>query len=272
LNWYASDNGSYGTVTSNDAHTGTYTSELFKPDTTASTSEIVYYSVPVAVEPGEWYKISVYVKTQGVNNSEDFEPTYILRERLDDRIGLCYFFHTGSIETNWALEGGDKFVYIDQTTSHTNWTLYEVVEQAPAAATGISVRSRFTSNPTGKAFFDDFSVYKMILADPALDVDDAGEVAQLPTGFELNQNYPNPFNPTTTIHFEIPHTDWINVTVYNLLGQKIATLANGVHEQGRYKVIWNGRDGMQQQVPSGVYIYSLRSDEIQINKKMILLR
>jgi hypothetical protein len=273
LNWYASNNGSYGTVTSNAAHTGTYAAELFKPDTTASTSEIVYYSVPAAVKPGEWYKIGVYVKTSGVNDSADFEPTYTLKERIDERIGLCYFFHTGSIETAWSLSGGDKYAYIDQTTTATGWTHYQVVEQAPDDATGISVRARFTSNPTGRAYFDNFSVYKMILADPdPLGVDDAGEITQLPTGFVLNQNYPNPFNPTTTIHFELPHTSWIKLTVYNLLGQKIATLADGIHEQGRFKVIWNGLDGMQQQVPSGVYIYSLQSDEIQINKKMILLR
>ena len=272
LNWYASDNGSYGTVTSADANSGTYTAELFKPDTTASTSEIVYYSVPVAVKPGEWYKIGVYVKTQAVNDSTAFEPTYTMRDRLDERIGLCYFWHIGSLETEWSLEGGDKYAYIDQTTTHTGWTHYQVVEQAPATATGISVRARFTSNPTGKAFFDDFSVYKMVLADPALGVDDAGEVTVLPTGFKLNQNYPNPFNPTTTINFEIPQTDWINITVYNLLGRKITTLVNGVHEQGSYKVSWNGLDGNHQSVPSGVYIYSLRSNEIQMNKKMLLLR
>ncbi|MEE9189425.1 MAG: T9SS type A sorting domain-containing protein [Candidatus Neomarinimicrobiota bacterium] len=274
LNWYASDNDTYGTVTSNEANTGTYAAELYKPPGSTSTSEIVYYSVPVPVEAGEWYKVGFWVKTEGVNTGDAFEPSYIRKERLDDRLGITYFFHSGDIATEWSLDGGDKFVYVDQREAATGWTHYQVAEQAPAdnPATGISVRARFTSNPTGTAYFDDFSVYKMVLADPALGVDDAGEVTQLPTGFELAQNYPNPFNPTTTIHFELPHTDWIVLTVYNLLGQKIATLADGIHEQGRYKVIWNGLDGMQQQVPSGVYIYSLRSGETQINKKMILLR
>ena len=195
-----------------------------------------------------------------------------MKDRIDARIGLCYFWHVGSLETEWSLEGGDKYAYIDQTTTSTGWTHYQVVEQAPANATGISVRARFTSNPTGKAFFDDFSVYKMVLADPALGVDDAGEVTVLPTGFELKQNYPNPFNPTTTINFAIPQTDWVNITVYNLLGRKITTLVNGVHEQGSYKISWNGMDGNHQPVPSGVYIYSLRSNTVQMNKKMILLR
>jgi hypothetical protein len=159
LNWYSSTNRSYGTVTDNAAKTGSYSAELFKPDTTTSTSEIVYYSMPVAVEAGAWYKIGVWVKTAGVNDSIAFEPTYIRKERLDDRIGLCYFFHGEVImEEGFALLGGDKYVYIDQTTVDKDWTHYVVAEQAPAEATGISVRARFTSNPTGTAWFDDFSV------------------------------------------------------------------------------------------------------------------
>ncbi|MFP4548464.1 MAG: hypothetical protein ACLFQM_10045, partial [Fidelibacterota bacterium] len=167
LNWYASDNGSYGTITDNAAHTGEYTAELFKPDTTSSTSEIVYYSVPAPVEEGEWYKIGVWVKTEGVNFDESFEPTYITKERLDERLGLCYFFHTDeNLMEGWSTLGGDKFVYVDQTTEDGDWAHYVVAEKAPAGATGISVRARFTSNPTGTAYFDDFTVEKMVVAQP----------------------------------------------------------------------------------------------------------
>jgi len=108
LNWYSSSNGSYGTVTDNAAKTGSYAAELFKPDTTSSTSEIVYYSIPVAVEAGAWYKVGVWVKTEGVNDSAAFEPTYITKERLDDRLGLCYFFHTGSITEKHVKSCGER--------------------------------------------------------------------------------------------------------------------------------------------------------------------
>ncbi|MBU0713687.1 hypothetical protein KKA87_17430, partial [bacterium] len=162
LNWYLSDNGSYGIVTDNTANTGNYSAELFKPETSSSSAEIVYYSIPVPVEAGEWYKVGVWVKTQGVNTDESFEPTYITTERLDDRLGLCYFFHTGDIDHGWSLSGGEKFVYVDQTTADKEWTHYVVAEKAPDDATGISVRARFTSYPTGKSWFDDFSVEKII--------------------------------------------------------------------------------------------------------------
>jgi len=272
LNWYASDNGSYGTVTDNAANTGDYSAELFKPDTTASSSEIVYYSVPVAVEPKAWYQVGVWVKTEDVNDSTDFEPTFIRKGRIDERIGLCYFFHKGSIETDWQLSGGDKYVYIDQRDSTMDWTHYVVAERAPDDATGISVRSRFTSHPTGTAWFDDFSVKKMTLTTGPVKVED--DVARiLPQKFELLQNYPNPFNPQTTIEFRVPHTGWINLTVYNLLGQKVRTLVNGVYEQGQYRTMWNGKNEMNQLVSTGIYIYTLTTDNnTRITNKMLLLR
>ncbi|MCH7612788.1 MAG: T9SS type A sorting domain-containing protein [Candidatus Marinimicrobia bacterium] len=274
LNWYGSGNGSYGTVTDNEAHSGSYASELFKPDTTSSTSEIVYYSIPQPVEAGEWYKIGVWVKTADVNDSSAFEPTYILRERLDERIALCYFFHTGDIATEWSVAGGDKFVYIDQRDPATGWTHYVVAEQAPDDATGISVRARFTSNPTGTAWFDNFSAMKMVVATPTItvSVDDGNESYHFPTDFELSHNYPNPFNPVTTIEFAVPHDEWINLTIYNLLGQKVNTLINGVHSQGRYQITWNAQNEFGQPVSSGVYIYTLITKDTRITKKMLLVR
>ncbi|MCH7732068.1 MAG: T9SS type A sorting domain-containing protein, partial [Candidatus Marinimicrobia bacterium] len=151
---------------------------------------------------------------------------------------------------------------------------YVVAEQAPDDATGISVRARFTSSPTGTAWFDNFSAMKMVVATPTVvvSVDDGNESYQIPTEYALAQNYPNPFNPQTIIEFAIPHTGWINLTIYNLLGQKVRTLANGIHEQGRYRIIWDGRNELDQSVSSGMYIYSLMTDKTRITKKMLLLR
>ena len=272
LNWYSSTNGSYGTVTDNEANSGSFAAELFKPDTTSSTSEIVYYSIPQAVEAGEWYKIGVWVKTLEVNHADSLKPTYIMTERLDDQIALCYFFHSGNIATEWSLAGGDKFVYIDQQDSTMGWTHYVVAEKAPDDATGISVRARFTSNPTGTAWFDDFSAMKMVVAPPLVAVDDGNESYQIPTDFELSQNYPNPFNPITMINFAVPYDEWINLTIYNLLGQKVRTLVNGVHAQGRYQINWNAQNDFGQTVSSGVYIYTLTTKDTRITKKMLLIR
>jgi len=269
LNWYAGDNGSYGTVTDNAAHTGSYAAELFKPDTTSSTSEIVYYSIPVAVEAGAWYKVGVWVKTEAVNDSAVFEPTYITKERLDDRLGLCYFFHTGSITEAWSTLGGDKYVYVDQTTVDKDWTHYVVAEQAPDDATGISVRARFTSRPTGTAWFDDFSVQKMVVSSTAIDPEFVNVV---PDKFQLLSNYPNPFNPETNIRFTVPEISRVNISIYNMLGQKVRTLVNNVMITGYHTVTWNACNDMGDPVASGVYIYVMTSNDQRFTNKMMLIR
>ncbi|MCF7740516.1 MAG: T9SS type A sorting domain-containing protein [Candidatus Marinimicrobia bacterium] len=271
MNWYDANNGSYGIVEDNAAHTGSYSAELFKPDTTNSSSEIVYYSTPAPVEAGEWYKVGVWVKTEGVNDSSTFEPTYITKERLDKRLGLCYFFHADDdIEKGWTTLGGDKFVYVDQTESSKDWTLYEVAEKAPEGATGISVRARFTSHPTGTAYFDDFGVHKMVTS--PVSVEQPQEIAAKPNQFELKQNYPNPFNPTTNISFIMPAQQKVKLTIYNILGQQVKTLVDGRMNKGPHTVTWNAVDQQGNAVPSGMYIYVLSNGNTRMSRKMVLLR
>jgi len=86
-----------------------------------------------------------------------------------------------------------------------------------------------------------------------------------PATYSLNQNYPNPFNPTTTIRFEIPKTTNITLAVYNMLGQKVKILANGIYSDGVYEQSFDASG-----LSSGIYIYELKSDDFQIRKKMVL--
>ncbi len=92
--------------------------------------------------------------------------------------------------------------------------------------------------------------------------------------FTLKQNYPNPFNPTTTIEFFINQSRFANVRleVYNMLGQKVRTLYNGVLGAGTYKFQWNGRNDAAQQVASGMYLYRLEVNGRAQIKQMILLK
>jgi len=88
-----------------------------------------------------------------------------------------------------------------------------------------------------------------------------------PESFQLFQNYPNPFNPTTTITYELVHRENVELNIYNLLGQKIATLVKGVQSAGRFKISWNASG-----FTSGVYIYRLKTQTQSINRKMLLLK
>jgi hypothetical protein len=105
------------------------------------------------------------------------------------------------------------------------------------------------------------------------------EILQKPTvplAFRLEQNYPNPFNPSTTIEFEVPDSPSgmlpVVIEVYDQVGAKVKTLASGLYEAGRHRVVWNGDGDDGRRVSSGVYYYRLVSQGYQSAKKMILLR
>jgi hypothetical protein len=85
--------------------------------------------------------------------------------------------------------------------------------------------------------------------------------------FELNQNYPNPFNPTTQISYSIPQNSYITLKVYNILGQEVMTLFEGVRKPGNYSVTFIGKG-----LSSGVYLYQLETKNFVETKKLILLK
>ncbi len=96
----------------------------------------------------------------------------------------------------------------------------------------------------------------------------------LPTAFALNQNYPNPFNPETRIAFDIP-ANWtapVTLRIYNLQGQLMQTLVDGVMPPGRHEVVWNGRDASGQPVATGMYFYQILSGEVKAVKKMMMTK
>jgi hypothetical protein len=85
-------------------------------------------------------------------------------------------------------------------------------------------------------------------------------------------NYPNPFNPTTTISFELENESEVELSIFNVKGQKIATLYKGLTKPGVNKVVWDGIDQMGGQVPSGIYLYKLSTSFGTFNKKMMVLK
>jgi len=90
---------------------------------------------------------------------------------------------------------------------------------------------------------------------------------QIPSEFVLYQNYPNPFNPSTTIKFTIPKREYVNLIVFNILGQEIKTLVNEERNQGSYEVVFNASG-----LPSGMYLYRLQAGSFVKTKKMILVK
>ncbi len=91
--------------------------------------------------------------------------------------------------------------------------------------------------------------------------------AAIHTHFSLAQNYPNPFNPSTSIKFEIPQSGFVSITVFNLLGEKVASLVSERLNAGKYITKWNASISA-----SGVYFYRLQVGDFSLTKKLVLFR
>jgi hypothetical protein len=89
--------------------------------------------------------------------------------------------------------------------------------------------------------------------------------SSLPSDFRLFQNYPNPFNPTTSIRYSVLSSTYVNLTVYNVLGQEIQTLVNEEKYPGMYEVVFDASH-----LSSGIYFYRLTAGQYTETKKMIL--
>ncbi|NKB71824.1 MAG: hypothetical protein GKR89_32510 [Candidatus Latescibacteria bacterium] len=94
----------------------------------------------------------------------------------------------------------------------------------------------------------------------------------LPQTFSLEQNAPNPFNSSTLIPFSLARAGHIDLALYNLAGQRVATLLNAYRQAGSYSFIWVGRDEQGQGLASGVYFYHLRLDGHLQRRKLMLVR
>ena len=92
-------------------------------------------------------------------------------------------------------------------------------------------------------------------------------IINAPEKFELSQNYPNPFNPSTKIRYQVASTNPVNLKIYDVLGNEVATLVNEVQPNGNYEVEFNASG-----LASGTYFYKLQSGEFIQTKKMVLIK
>ncbi len=98
------------------------------------------------------------------------------------------------------------------------------------------------------------------------------EYFSVPSEFAIVGNYPNPFNPSTTIRYTLDAVSSVNLEVYNMLGQKVATVYSGIGHSGVNEVTWNGTNDFNQLVNSGVYLYRISTPSGAVSGKMIMLK
>ena len=131
----------------------------------------------------------------------------------------------------------------------------------------METRLHVYSTFVGTVYFDDLDVEKISSTTGVKNVS-----ANTPHIFELSNNYPNPFNPSTIIQYSVPTNGLVSLFVYNILGQRVRTLANSPMAAGQYSVTWDGRNDAGSMLSSGVYFYRLQAGSMAIVKKMLLLK
>jgi hypothetical protein len=101
------------------------------------------------------------------------------------------------------------------------------------------------------------------------------DASDIPHVFQLSQNYPNPFNPSTTIAFELTgemsETQPVTLTIYDIRGRRVRTLIDQDFEVGNHKIHWNGQNDRGESVPSGIYLYRLKTGGKVSTRKMTIL-
>lgn len=163
---------------------------------------------------------------------------------------------------NQTILNGSVFSTTTDTYIQYNWLAKNAFLVASAQSQDNETNPNFTDA-------QGFSLLDSLKSGPATKVDDT---ATLPVSFELLQNYPNPFNPETVIAYQTRFDGPVELVVYNLSGEKVRVLVNGVRPAGNYEARWNGTDDSGNRVSSGMYIYRLQSGNFSLSKKMVLLQ
>ena len=116
---------------------------------------------------------------------------------------------------------------------------------------------------------DEYSITVQLAVGTTVSLDEPNVT---PFEFALHQNYPNPFNPETKIQFDIAEKSHVTINVFNLVGQKVATLANSSMDVGKYTLTWGGLNDNGTPIPSGVYFYEMSTSSYHSIKKLVLVK
>ena len=201
---------------------------------------------------------SPYITVLYPNGSEEFfgDSTYIIRwqDNLSDMVNISLF-------KNNTL----SLVLADSIISETNAFSWQV----PDSVQKDSVYKIKITDLKDKNVFD-ASDGNFIINTIAVGVNKTNNVVK---NYKLYHNYPNPFNPSTVIKYDLPKTSRVTISIFNVIGQRIAVLVKEIQNEGTHQVIWNAKN-----IASGVYFYKIKAtginnkDEFVSFKKAVLIK
>jgi hypothetical protein len=184
-------------------------------------------------------------------------------------VDLGQLKHFNQIRISWETAyGKDYFIEVSENGSTWNKIIEQTngfggIEKWTTDANARYIRLTGTKRGTewGYSIYE-FEVFNLDTLSSSND-----DKENLPLQFSLYQNYPNPFNPSTTISYQLPKNGFVTLKIYDVLGREVSTLVNEYKSAGNYKLNFDASN-----LSSGVYIYTIRSADNVLSKKMILLR
>ena len=204
---------------------------------------------------------NIQIASHGVSESNNInatdlgwnlDPMYINKQIERNKDWLDNGVHNTFTDYWWNVQEDDNAVVVQ----------WPIPMDFSYSATSSAATACSHGGPVGSTKHMDHSA--------TLGIDVSSET--FPNRFGLKQNYPNPFNPTTEIAFTLDQTADVNLSIYNMLGQKVRTLTNGSKNAGTHTLQWNGLDEMGQNVSTGIYLYRLTSGSKSITKKMAFMK
>jgi len=253
VDWLSSDElygGTFdGIIQSSDAHEGSFSARLEVIDIGGGLGSMPYlWSIddagslhPVTQKYGSlkgWYKFS----------PQGNDILYV---------GVVMF------DSDSSAIGAGVFIQSNQVTS---WTEFEApIYYNPGSPNPIQVLINiYIADSTGQINVGTFALIDQLSFSGPSSVE---QISGLPMDFNLSQNYPNPFNPTTNIEYSIPEASFVQLKVYDVLGNEVATLVNEEQSAGIYRADFSGTD-----LASGLYIAKLQAGNYSKTIKMSLLK
>lgn len=222
-----------------------------------STSAVQIISSDHTVIPAE---IKINEFSTGWNSFEKYESMLV-------KVKNVVFTDTAS---TFSLNGKSGWNY--HITDGVDTMLFRIVKNTPdligqpIPKTPVDIVGIVSQYDSSQPYNSGYEIFPLGASSISAATDVEAEPS-IPTSFQVYQNYPNPFNPTTNISFSVPSAQHVEVTVYDMIGRKVSTLFNGTAPAGITKVKFNG-----QELSSGVYIYSVKTNTNTISKKLVLMK
>lgn len=249
----------------------------------------VHLSLPhIAADPGEVLVVPIEIgDVTGLEIvSADFLITYDARLVKAERV-----LASGTFTQGWAQASRVGFVEDSQDTVGLIDVAMATANQIPSGAgtffkiefrvldtaedgqiTPLVMKEAILNNRNPKTVTQDGSIRVGEPVEPGLLVEESKISTEIPEVYALHPNVPNPFNAQTEIRYDLPEAGSVSLVIYNSMGQVVQTMVSGYREAGRYRAVWDGKDGLGYDVASGVYVLKLRAGTFGKNWKMLLLR